>query len=100
MIDVVLQNEWVLCHISKDKDDEPLPLLTCNFSEISKEDRSSSSHLGIQNVPLNVCYGVAQYQVPSKNQGMCKVCKNNFRCRCVRCKANLHDICFETFQGY
>ena len=28
---------------------------------------------------------------------MCKVCENNFKCCCVKCKANLHDICFEIF---
>ena len=32
-----------------------------------------------------------------KKQNMCKVCKNNFRCRYVTCRANLHDICFEIF---
>ena len=66
----------------------------------SKEDRPSSSHVGIQNVRSDACDEVAFYQVRSEKQGMCKVCKNNFWCRCLRCKANLHDICFEIFDGY
>ena len=69
------------------------------FLKHSKEGRSASNHEGIQNVPSDVCYEVAHYQVPSKKQGMCKVCKNNFRCRCVKCKASLYDICFEIFHG-
>ena len=70
------------------------------FLKYSKEGWSSSSHVGIQNVPSDDCYEVAHYQVPSKNQGMCQVYKNNFRCRCVRCKVNLYDIFFEIFQGF
>ena len=69
------------------------------FLKYSKEGRSTSSHEGIQNAPSDVCYEVVYYQVPSKKQGMCKVCENNFRCRCVKCKANVHDICFEIFRG-
>ena len=37
MLDVVLQNAWVLFHINKDEVDESLPLLDCNFLEIFKE---------------------------------------------------------------
>ena len=44
----------------------------------SKEDRPSSSHVGIQNVRSDACDEVAFYQVRSEKQGMCKVCKNNF----------------------
>ena len=42
---------------------------------------------------------VAHYQLPSKKQDMCKVSKNNFRWRCVKCEANLFDKCFE-IHGY
>ena len=91
MVDVVLQNAWVLYHINKDEGDESLPLLACNISKIFKKN---------QNVLSDVCHEVAHYQVPSKNQGMCKVCKSNFRWRCVKCKANLHDKCFEILHGY
>ena len=100
MVGVVLQNAWVLHHINKDEGNESLSLLPCNISERLKESRSSSSHLAIQNVPSDVCYEVAHHQVPSKKQGRCKVCKNNFLCRCVKCKTNLYDICFEIFHGY
>ena len=51
-------------------------------------------------VPSDVCYEVAHYQVPSKKQGMYKVYKNSFRCRCVRRKANPRDIFFATYHGY
>ena len=37
MLDVVLQNAWVLYHVNKDEFDEPLPPLACNFYEIFKE---------------------------------------------------------------
>ena len=62
------------------------------FLKYSKGGRSASSHAGIQNFPSDVCYEVGHYQVPSKKQGMFKVCKNNFRCHCVKCKARLHDV--------
>ena len=64
MIDVVLQNAWVLYDINKDEGDESLPLLDCNFFKILKKN---------QNVSSDVFYEVAHYQVPSKRQGMCKV---------------------------
>ena len=67
MIDVVLQNAWVLLDINKDEGDESLPLLACNFSKIFKKKKKN------QNVPSDVCYEVAHYQVPSKRQGICKV---------------------------
>ena len=37
MVDVVLQNAWVLHHINKDEGDESLPLLACTFSEMFKK---------------------------------------------------------------
>ena len=36
------------------------------FLKYSKESRSFLSHVGIQNVPSDICYDVAHYQVPSK----------------------------------
>ena len=36
ILDVVLQNAWVLYHINKDEVDESLPLLACYFPEIFK----------------------------------------------------------------
>ena len=37
MLDVVLQNAWVLYHINKDEVDESLPPQAFNFSDIFKE---------------------------------------------------------------
>ena len=64
MVDVVLQYAWVLHDINKDEGDESLSLLACNFPEI---------FIRIQNVPSNVCYEVAHYQVSSKKPSQCKV---------------------------
>ena len=36
MLDVALQNAWMLYNINKDEVNESLPLLTCNFLEIFK----------------------------------------------------------------
>ena len=91
MVDVVLQYAWVLYHINKDEGDESLSLLACSFPEI---------FIRLQNVPSNICYEVAHYQVSSKKPSQCKVWKGNFRCCCVKYKANLHDICFKIFHGY
>ena len=38
--------------------------------------------------------------LPSEKQGRCKLCRKNSKRRCVKCKVNLHDICFEIFHGY
>ena len=56
IVDVALQNTWVLYHINKDKGDESLPLLACNFLKYSMEGRSSLSHVKIQNVPSDARY--------------------------------------------
>ena len=76
MVDIVLQNAWMLYHIRKDEGVESI------FLKYWKEGRPSSSYVGTQNVPSDVCCEVAHYQVPSKKQGMRKVYKNNFQCRC------------------
>ena len=67
----------------------------------SKEGRSSSSHVGIRNVPPDACYDdTKHYQVPSEKQGRRKVCNEDSRRRCVKCKVNLHEVCFEIFYRY
>ena len=54
MVDVVLQDVWVLYRINKDQGDESLPLLSVQsdavsafFLKYSKEGRLSLSHVGI-----------------------------------------------------
>ena len=68
MVDVVLQVTWVLYCVNEDKDDESLPLLvfqryvaSASFLEYSKEGKLSLSHIGIQNIPSDVCYDDAKY---------------------------------------
>ena len=53
---------WVLHHINKDEGDESLYLLALRrqvvneiFRKYPKEGRLSSSHLGIRNIPSDVC---------------------------------------------
>ena len=73
MVDFVIQVAGVLYHINKDKGDESLPLLAFQrysvnviFLKYSKEGRLSSSHLGIRNIPSDICYdGTKHYQVKS-----------------------------------
>ena len=63
MVDIVLQGAWVLYCINQDKSDEFLPLLAFQkdivnafFLEYSKECKLSPSHIGIRNIPSDVCY--------------------------------------------
>ena len=63
MVDVAIQGAWVLHRINKDKGDESLPLLAFRrhvinviFLKYSKKGRFFSSHLGIRNIPSDVCY--------------------------------------------
>ena len=63
MVDVVLQGEWVLHCINKNKGDDSQPLLAFRrdvvnalILEYSKEGKLSPSHLGIGNIPSDVCY--------------------------------------------
>ena len=63
MVDVVLQNAWVLYLINKNEGDEFLLLLVFQrdvvnaiFLKYSKERISSSNHVGIRNVVSNICY--------------------------------------------
>ena len=73
MVDFVIQVAGVLYHINKDKGDESLSLLAFQrhsvnviFLKYSKEGRLSSSHLGIRNIPSDICHdGTKHYQVKS-----------------------------------
>ena len=63
------------CIINKDKGDESQPLLTFGrhvnviFLKYSKEGRLSWSHLGIRNIPSDICYDdTKHYQVLSEHR--------------------------------
>ena len=103
-VDVVLQGVWVLYHISNE-DDEYLPLLSfwrdlvnAIFLKHSKEDRLSSSHVGIRNIPSDVCYNNTKYQVQSENKAGVKCVKKILDAAMQN--VNLRDTCFETFLWY
>ena len=76
MVDVVLQGVWILYRINKDEVDVSLPLLAfrrdvvnATFLKYSKEDRLSSSNIGIRNIPLDVCYDdTKHYQVQPEHR--------------------------------
>ena len=76
MVDVALQFVRVLYRINKDVGDESLSFLViwrhivnAIFLKYSKEGRLSSSHVGIRNIPLDVCYGdTKHYQVQSEHR--------------------------------
>ena len=75
MVDVVIQGAWVLYRINRDKGDESLPLLAFRrhvvdviFLKYSKEGSLSSSHLGIRNIPSDVCYNTKHYLVQSEDR--------------------------------
>ena len=83
LLDVVLQNVWMLYCINKDEGDESLPLVAFErdvfsviFLKYLKKGRLSSSHVGIRNVPSDVCYDDTK-QVLSEKQGRCNVHKEN-----------------------
>ena len=84
MVDVVIQGAWVLYRINKDKDDESLPLLAFRryvvnviFLKYSKEGRLSSSHLGIRNMPSDVCRDdTKHYLVQSEHRRLQKPFKH------------------------
>ena len=74
MVDVVLQDAWVLYGVNKDEGNEFLPFLVFQrhivntiFLKYSKEGRLSSSHVGIRNIPSDICYDYTKhYQVQSE----------------------------------
>ena len=76
MVAVAPQGVWILHRINRDEGDESLPLLTFQrhvvnaiFLKYSKEGRLSSSHVGIQNIPSDVCYdNIKHYQVQSEHR--------------------------------
>ena len=103
-VDVVLQGVWVLYHISNE-DDEYLPLpsfwrdlINAIFLKHSKEDRLSSSHVGIRNIPSDVCYNNTKYQVQSENKAGVKCVKKILDAAMQN--VNLRDTCFEIFLWY
>ena len=103
-VDVVLQGVWVLYHISNE-DDEYLSLLSfwrdlvnAIFLKHSKEDRLSSSHVGIRNIPSDVCYNNTKYQVQSENKAGVKCVKKILDAAMQN--VNLRDTCFEIFLWY
>ena len=73
MVDVILQGAWVLYDINKDERDESLPLrafrrraVNAIFLKTSKEGKLSSSHLGIRDIPSDVCYDDTKHQMQSE----------------------------------
>ena len=75
MVDVNLQGAWVLYGVNKDEGIESLPFLVFRrhnvnaiFLKYSKEGRLSSSDVGIQNIPSDICYDdTKHYQVQSEH---------------------------------
>ena len=68
MVAVVLQGVWVLYRINRDEGDESLPFLVFRrhivnaiFLKYSMEGRLFSSHVGIGNIPSDVCYDDAKH---------------------------------------
>ena len=76
MVDVILQGVWVLYGINKNERDESLPLLAFRrravnaiFLKTSKEGKLSWSHLGIPDIPSDVCYDdTKHYQLQSEHK--------------------------------
>ena len=77
MVDVIIRNVRLLLYrINKDEGDGSQPPLAFRrdiaiafFLKYSKEGRLSSSHVGIRNIPSNVCYNDAKHcQVQSEHR--------------------------------
>ena len=76
MVDVVLQDAWVMYGVNKDESNESLPFLVFQkhivntiFLKYSKEGRLSSSHVGIRNIPSDISYDYTKhYQVQSEDR--------------------------------
>ena len=86
LLDVVIQNVWMLYCINKDKGDESVPRLAferdvVNAISLKNLKGAFSSHVEIRNVLSNVCDddSTNHFQVPSEKQGRCKVYKENSR---------------------
>ena len=110
MVDVALQNTWILHRVNKEDSDSSYSLsafrwevVNALFLKYSSENPSKRnlSYIAIKDVPSDVPFNDARhYRVPSEKQGRCKVCKKNSRRSCNKSRVNLHDECFETFHGY
>ena len=76
MLYVAHQGVWVLYRINKNEGVESLPLLSFRrdavnaiFLKYLKESRLSSGHVGIRNIPSDVCYDDTKYyQVQSDHR--------------------------------
>ena len=76
MVDVVLQGAWVLYRANKDESHKSLPFLIFQrniviaiFLKYLKEGRLSSGHVGIRNIPSDICYDdIKHYQVQSEQR--------------------------------
>ena len=74
MVDVALQGTRVLYDVNNYEDDDSLSFLVfqghivnVTFLKYSKEGILSSSHVGIRNIPSNICYDDTKlYQVQSE----------------------------------
>ena len=100
MVDVFLQDVWLMYRINKDEDDESLPLLgfwrdvvDAIILKYSKEGRFSSSQAEIRNFRADVCYDDAKhYRVESQNQGKCKLWEKNSWHHNVKFTRSIFDI--------
>ena len=76
MVDVVFQGAWILHRVKKDEGNESLLFLVFRrhivntiFLKYLKKGRLSSSHVGIQNIPSDICYDdTKHYQVQSEHR--------------------------------
>ena len=95
---------WVL-HLINNEDDECLPLLSfwrdvvnAIFLKDSKEGRLSSNHVGVRNIPSDVCYNNTKHQVKSENKAGVRCTKKILDA--ARQNVNLRDTGFEIFLWY
>ena len=76
MVDVVFQCAWILHRVKKDEGNESLLFLVFRrhivnaiFLKYLKKGRLSSSHVGIRNIPSDICYDdTKHYQVQSEHR--------------------------------
>ena len=76
MVDVVFQGAWILHRVKKDEGNESLLFLVFRrhivntiFLKYLKKGRLSSSHVGIRNIPSDICYDdTKHYQVQSEHR--------------------------------
>ena len=94
MIDVVLQNAWVLYDINKDEGDESLPLLACNFSKIFKKKKKirMSHRMSVMRWHITRCH------LKDKASVRCEKITSDGAVQNVKQMTN--DKCFEILHGY